>query len=75
MSRERPQAIQRRNQQQIINRAIELMAQHGYDDAETRQQIIDRATELLAPQPNLVTLPCACCGLGIERCACDWSDL
>ena len=60
MSRQRPRTRRqqpRRNQQQIMNRAIELMEQ---------QQ---------PPRPYLITLPCACCGLGIERCTCDWSEL
>lgn len=58
-NRPRPHRRPRRNQQQIMNRAIELM--------ELEQQ--------QPPRPYLITLPCACCGLGIERCACDWSEL
>lgn len=53
----RPHRQPRRNQQQIMNRAIELMEQQP------------------PPRPYLITLPCARCGLGIERCACDWSEL
>ena len=63
MSRQRshPHRQPRRNQQQMMNRAIELMEQ------DQQQQP--------PPRPYLITLPCACCGLGIERCACDWSEL
>lgn len=59
--RSRPHRQPRRNQQQMMNRAIELMEQ------DQQQQP--------PPRPYLITLPCACCGLGIERCACDWSEL
>lgn len=63
MSRQRPRTHRqpRRNQQQMMKRAIELMEQ------DQQQQP--------PPRPYLITLPCACCGLGIERCACDWSEL
>lgn len=60
--RSRPHRQPRRNQQQMMKRAIELMEQ----DQQQQQQ---------PPRPYLITLPCACCGLGIERCACDWSEL